>query len=151
MWNVKAENKKVWDLEEKMTLCNMLLLDYTNILLILPLHINICTLIRGEEMRHMLAVHAGPILHSSIWIVQVEIFTGVRCIICWEQNDVTTVSGNQNLQPLEGWTQNQTENQSKNSKSRQLTDWYPWSLTDLVTIKPSLNFLESSNLYCCIN
>ena len=114
-------------------------------------HTNICTLIRGEEMRYMLAVHAGPILHSSTWIVQVEIFTGVHRIICWEQNDVTMVNGNQNLQPTEGWTQNQTENQSKNLKSRQLTDWYPWSLTDLVTFKPSLHFLESSNLYYWIN
>lgn len=57
-------------------------------------------------------------------IIQVENLYWFTCIICWEQNDVV-VKGNQNHQPIKGWVQYQTENQSKKIKPLIQLVWIP--------------------------
>lgn len=53
-------------------------------------------------------------------LFRLKIFTDVHCFICWEQNDVTTINGNQNHQLTEGWVKNHTGEQSKRLK---ITGW----------------------------
>ena len=59
---------------------------------------NICTLLKKIKGNSWIT---HQILMNKLF--KLKIFTDVHWIICWERNDVKTVNGNQNYQPIEAW------------------------------------------------
>lgn len=77
--------------------------------------------IRNKLLNKLQKKLSGRFYHTSDvdeQIIKFKIFTDVHCMVCWDQNNVTFVSGNQNHQPTDGWIQNQPENRSKTLKSQ---------------------------------